>query len=177
MLATWVANNSSGVGRMKLDRGYFLTYILLHEAGHIMKGTSAVAFENGQLSQLNVSPSKSKANEEDADEFAAALLRQYSRRTPATNASLEANSVVNELAILGWNMQVYLSVDEFGAIVTGKPGVFFDNGYSHPNLAWRILRTNNLIQRSEETQRLLDVFEEARQRGLSPQPWYERGKP
>lgn len=170
VLATWVANNSLGPGRMTLDRGYFLTFVLLHEVGHILKGTPAVAFENGQLSQLNVAPSKAKANEEDADEFAAALLHQYSRRTPANNASLEANLVVNELAKLSWNMQAYRTLDEFGAFAMGKPGVFFDNGYSHPNLAWRILRTNNLIERSEVTQQLLDVFEEARQRGPSSPP-------
>lgn len=65
-LATWVINNSLGPGRMTLDRNYFLTFVLLHEAGHISKGTPAAAFENGRLSQLNVAPSKAKANEEDA---------------------------------------------------------------------------------------------------------------
>ncbi|ULA63278.1 MAG: hypothetical protein LZF86_100279 [Nitrospira sp.] len=78
--------------------------------------------------------------------------------------------MVNELAKLSWNMQAYRTLDEFGAFALGVPGVFFDNGYSHPNLAWRILRTNNLIERSDATQQLLDAFEAARQRSSNPTP-------
>lgn len=47
-----------------------MTYVLLHEAGHIAKHTPSGAFEEGVLNQLNIDPTKAKANEEDADEFA-----------------------------------------------------------------------------------------------------------
>lgn len=174
VLASWTANNSKGIGRMSIDRGYFLTYVLLHEAGHITKHTPSGAFEEGVLNQLNIDPTKAKANEEDADEFAADLLRKFSRQTPANNTSLEANWVVNELSKLSWNMQAFRTLDEFGAFAVGKPGVYFDTGYSHPNLAWRILRVNNLIQHTEATQTLLNSFEEARQRGANPEPLYQR---
>jgi hypothetical protein len=173
LLSTWVANNSRGTGRLKLDRGYFLTFILLHEAGHIAAGTPAAAFDRGGLSQLNIDPSRAKANEEDADEFAASLLRRVATQTPASADSLEANLVVNELFKLSWNMQAFRTLDEFGAFAVGKPGVFFDAGYSHPNLAWRILRSNYLIQPSDATRQLLEAFDEARQRGASSRPLFE----
>ena len=37
---------------------------------------------------------------------------------------------------------VSMCLDEFGAFAAGKPGVLFDNGYTLPNLALRILRSN-----------------------------------
>lgn len=91
---------------------------------------------------------------------------------PAHNTPLEANWVVNELSKLSWNMQAFRTLDEFGSFAIGKPDVYFDNGYSHPNLAWRILRVNNLIQQTQDSQALLDFFEEARQRGANPEPLY-----
>lgn len=175
-LTAWVANNSRGAGRMMLDRGYFLTFVLLHEAGHIAKGTSAAAIENGIMTQLNIAPSVAKSNEEDADEFATQLLRRYATQTPANATTLDANWVVNELVKLSWNMQAYRSIDEFGAFSVGKPGVYFDNGYTHPNLAWRILRANDLIQKTAATRELLETFEDARQRGAAPKPLYQRAR-
>ncbi len=173
-LSTWTAFNSKGVGRLTIDRDYFLTFVLLHEAGHIQAGTAAAAFKNGEISQLNVDPSKEKADERRADEFAAELLRQRAYATPASSSSIAANFVVNELVKLGWNMQAFRTLDEFASFSTGKPSVYFDDGYTHPNMALRILRTNNLIQRTAETQSLLDAFEQARQRGANPKPLYQQ---
>lgn len=177
VLATWVKNNSTGPGRMMLDHGYFLTFILLHEAGHISKGSPAAVFKDGRLSQLNIAPSRAKANEEDADEFAAVLLRRYAQMKPASNISLDANRVVNELTKLSWNMQAYRTIEEFSAFSVGVPDVFFDNSYSHPNLAWRILRTNNLIERSDATRQLLEAFEAARERASTAAPLYNHDNP
>lgn len=174
VLVSWVNNNSDGNGRVSIDKNYFLTYILLHESGHIATQSASGAFNEGPFNQLNIDPSKAKANEEDADEFAANILRQYSRQTPANQSSIEANWVINELSKLSWNMQAFQSLDEFGAFAVGKPSVYFDNGYSHPNMAWRVLRINNLIQSSEATRSLLDLFEEARQRGANPAPLHQR---
>lgn len=173
-LSTWTAFNSKGVGRLTIDRDYFLTFVLIHEAGHIQAGTAAAAFKDGEISQLNVDPSKEKADERRADEFAAELLRQRAYAMPATSSSIAANFVVNELVKLGWNMQAFRTLDEFASFSTGKPSVYFDDGYTHPNMALRILRTNNLIQRTAETQALLDAFEQARQRGANPKPLYRQ---
>jgi hypothetical protein len=173
-LAAWVAFNSKGTGRLALDRGYFLTFVLLHEAGHIKDGTPGAAFENGVVTQLNIDPSKAKSNERRADEFAAEQLRRLSRSTPATSNSLEANFVVIEIGKLSWNMQAFRTLDEFGSFAVGKPSVYFDDGYTHPNLALRILRTNDLIQQTPQTRDLLQNFEEARTRGAEPRPVYQK---
>lgn len=170
----WLRGHSTGTGRLSLEPKYLLTYMLLHEVGHLAKKTSGAEFNNGDLSQLNIDPSLAKAGEEDADEFAAGLVRERSRSVPASTTSLEANWVAIELSKLSWNMQAYRTLDEFGAFATGKPTVFFDQNLTHPNLAWRVLRSNYLIQQSKETKELLDAFEEARQRGANPQPLYRR---
>ena len=174
VLADWVTSNSQGSGRLELDRGNFLVFVLLHEAGHLAKSTPAAVFERGDMSQLNIEPSKAKAAEEEADDFAAEVLKRRARQAQVNEVSIDANWVLNELTKLSWNMQAFRSLDEFGAFAVGKPSVFFDNGYSHPNLAWRILRVNYLIQQSKEAQYLLDAFEDARRRGADPKPLYQQ---
>lgn len=176
LLSQWSTAHSKGDGRWELDRRELLTYMLLHEVGHLAKGTSGGAVEHGELTQFNVDPAVAKVNEEDADGFAADLLRGYFRRTPVTDASIEANKVATQLLYLSWNMQRYRAIDQFAAWTVGKPSVYFDNGYSHPNLAWRVLRSNYLIHRNEQTKMLLDEFEAARKRGMQAAPVYERRK-
>lgn len=169
----WVRAHSTGQGRMSLEPKYLLTFMLLHEVGHLSKQTAGAEFTNGALSQLNIDPSLAKANEEKADEFAAELLRRWGQSAPVSTTSLEANWVAIELAKLSWNMQAYRTLDEFGAMETGKPSVFFDQNLTHPNLGWRVLRSNYLIQQSEEAKALLDAFEEARQKGADGHLLYE----
>jgi hypothetical protein len=159
---------------MALDHGYILAFMLLHEVGHIAHGHAAAEFSKGALSQLNIDPSLAKAREEEADEFASVLIRDLSRSSPATNTSMTANLVAMELLKISWNMQAYRTLDEFAASATGKPSVFFDRSYSHPNLAWRILRSNYKIQESEQAKDLLDAFETARQKGVNPAILYPR---
>lgn len=177
LLSSWAAAHSQGAGRLDLDREALLTFMLLHEAGHLSKGTTGGTIEQGNLTQLNIEPALAKRSEEDADEFAVTLLRDYFRRVPATSASLEANAVVNELLKLSWNMQAYRTLDEFAASATGKQSVYFDNGYTHPNLAWRILRSNYLIHQNEATKMLLDEFEAARKRGTKVAPVFDSRQP
>lgn len=176
LLSQWAAAHSRGSGRMELDRGPLLVFMLLHEAGHLAKGTDGGAIEKGELTQYNVDPARAKVNEEDADTYAVELLRGYFRRTPATSTSLEANAVVTELVKLSWNMQAYRTIDEFAAWTVGKPSVYFDNGYTHPNLAWRVLRSNYLIHQNDATKMLLDDFEAARKRGANTAPVFDARK-
>ena len=159
---------------MDVDRSLVLTFMLLHEVGHVVRGDNAGDFSNGEFSQLNTDRTIAKSQEEKADDFAAKLVRDLIRESRVSDATLAANWVALELTKLSWNMQAYRTLDEFGAAATGKSSVFFDQNYSHPNLAWRILRSNFLIQQSPETQKLLEAFEEARQRGMNPQPLYSR---
>lgn len=169
----WLRAHSTGPGRMSLEPKHLLTFMLLHEVGHLSNRTSGAKFTNGTLSQLNIDPSLAKANEEKADEFAVGLVRKWIQSIPASPPSLEANWVAIELTKFSWNIQAYRTLDEFSALETGKPSVFFDQNLTHPNLAWRVLRSNYLIQQSEEAEALLDLFEEARQRAVDPYPLYE----
>lgn len=126
------------------------------------------------MSQLNVEPSRAKVAEEEADDFAADILKTRANQMPAGDVSLAANWVVTELSKLSWNMQAFRTLDEFGAFAVGKPSVYFDAGYSHPNLSWRILRVADRIQGSDSTRYMLETFEEARRRGADPRPLYQR---
>jgi hypothetical protein len=174
LLKSFMDQHTKGPGRFELDAASLLTFMLLHEAGHIRSNSAGVEFDQGEMSQLNIEPSRAKASEEDADEFAAMLIREHAQPGGDVTTFLAAHEVAMQLSKLSWNMQAYRTLDEFGAAATGKRSVFFDLNYSHPNLAWRILRSNYLIQRTTETKQLLDSFEEIRQRGLSPEPLYRR---
>lgn len=172
LLAGWIQQNSAGTGRFELNAEASLSFILLHEIGHVVHGTRAVQFHDGVASQLNIDPTIAKDNEEAADEFASSILKRWSEFTPANSASISANAIVNELGKISWNMQAFRTLDEFGAFAAGKPAVFQDLGFSHPNLAWRILRSNYLIRPTPENRYLLDMFEEARERSAHPEPLF-----
>lgn len=172
LFANWLKAHSTGDGRLDLDPACMLTFMLLHEIGHITQRSAAGEFSNGELSQLNIEPSIAKANEEKADNFAIALVRE--EMSKVSPASLDANFVAMELAKLGWNMQAYRTLDEFGSWAVGKPSVFFDQTYSHPNLAWRMLRGNHRLHNSEASRALLEAFEDARRRGASREPIYRK---
>lgn len=174
LLAAFVDRHSKGTGRLGLDAPLLLSFMLLHEAGHIRRDSAGVQFDRGEMSQLNIEPSKAKASEEEADEFAAVLIRENAKPGRDVNSFLTANGIAMQLTNLGWNMQAYRTLDEFGAAATAKRSVYFDQNYSHPNLAWRILRSNYLIQQTPVAKQLLESFEEIRRRGLSPEPIYKR---
>ncbi|MDM0071483.1 hypothetical protein [Variovorax sp. J31P207] len=167
-LAAWVALNSTGTARLTIDRDYFLTSVLLHEAGHVQPGTAAAAFKDREMIQLKVDASKEKADERRA----AGLPRRRANTKPANAASIAENFVGRELIRLRWNIQAYRTLDEFGSFAAGKPTVYFDDGYTDLNMALRILRSNDPIQASPETRQILDAFEEARLRRANPQPLY-----
>jgi len=172
-LASWIAKHGTGSGRLELDEPRLLGFMLLHEVGHLVKNSTGMDFENGELSELNTDPSIAKAHEEDADEFASGLVRKAMLSKPVSDASIEANWVATSLVELSWNMQAHRSLDEFGATAIGKPAVFFDPNLSHPNLDWRILRSNYLIQQTPQAKALLDSFVDARHRGEDPEPLYQ----
>lgn len=144
----FIKEQTTGSGRLSLDAGYVLTFMLLHEVGHVAKSTAGADFQNGELSELNIEPSTAKVEEDEADEFAASLVKTLMQRKPVSSQSLEATTVAMALGNLSWNMQAYRSLDEFGALAVGKPSVFFDKNLSHPNLHWRVLRMNHLIHGS-----------------------------
>ncbi len=173
-LVRWIGGHEAGAGRQSLDHQDLLAFMLLHEVGHILDGSYGADFAHGGLTQLNIEPSLAKAAEEKADAYAAALVRRHFYSDPPSDATLAAGRLSMVLGNLSWNMQAYRTLDEFGASVTGKRSVYFDHGYSHPNLAWRVVRSNHLIHDDEATAWLLRDFENSRAIGANPQPLYRR---
>lgn len=171
-LQAFIKEQTTGSGRMSLDAKYVLTFMLLHEVGHLKKQTPGADFANGDMSQLNLDSSLEKAAETDADRFAADVIRSLINQKKGTMLGIEAAWVSKELVTLSWNMQAYISLDHFGATAVGSPSVFFDKNLSHPNLVWRVLSVNYLIQQTDVSKELLDSFESARQRGSNPEPLY-----
>ncbi len=175
ILKQWIAANSTGSGRLELDPAYLLAFMFLHELGHLQHGHHATDFVEGKLMQLNIEPSIAKQHEKLADEFAAAIIQQAVHGSQAASAtSLEATFLAAELTKLSWNLQARRSLDFFGSDVLGTPEVFFDSGYSHPNLSWRILRVNHLIHQTHESRTLLEKFEQSKIRGAEPEPLFKR---
>ena len=173
-LAAWLEPHTKGSAALSIDLPYLAAFILLHEVGHIDSGHAAGQYNDGAWSQLNIEPSRRKAQEEAADDFAAGLIRDLVRTTSGT-PSLTAAMISMQLTSLSWNMQAHRTIEEFGATATGKPSVFFDSSYSHPNLAWRILRSNHQIHGSADSKALLDGFEQARERGARQEPIFRKG--
>jgi len=173
-LDAFVTRNSTGAGRMTLDAGRVLTFMLLHEIGHLLNNTPGADFHNGQMFQLNIEDSLAKDAESDADNFAADLLKRLALQSGTSALTIYANWITIELTKMSWNMQAFRTLDEFASFAVGKPAVYFDDSYTHPNLALRILHINDRIHSSEATRALLQAFENARFRGANPQPLYQR---
>ena len=85
------------------------------------KGSAGGDFVNGSLTQLNIEPSRAKAAEENADQFAADLIRKHANQV--SKSSLQANFIAVQLSTLSWNMQAFISLDQFGATALGTPSV------------------------------------------------------
>jgi hypothetical protein len=169
----WIAGHSTGTARLTLDEADVLAFMLLHELGHLRQFEHVVDFDRGELVALNVEPSLDKAREERADEFAANLVRSGLSAGKPMDVALTAGAISVALSSLSWNLQASRSLDEFGSAALGTPSAFFDVGYSHPNLGWRVLRVNDLIQQSALSRQLLEGFEAARGRGANPKPIYQ----
>ena len=174
VLSALIKKHTKGTARMGIDTDYFLAFMLLHEVGHIKAGNSAVEFKDGELAQLNLSASLAKLREEEADEYAATLIRNQATKEVVDDASLTALWISTALSNLSWNMQAYRTLDQFGSSVTGSPEVYFDQSYSHPNLAWRVLRSNHQIQNTKETEELLREFERIQQISIDAVPLYQK---
>lgn len=163
-LASWsMLHMGTNSALISYDREAFLAYMLLHEAGHIINdgrfGENAATVRVS--SSFNRDPTLQKEREVAADTYAAETVKEALKQK-GSERGLAASNVAMSLSELSWNLQVHRSLDSFGATITKAPAVFWDSGLSHPNLEWRILRANALIQGTEASAGLLRSFEESR---------------
>lgn len=79
-----------------------------------------------------------------------------------TDAGLVAAQIAMTLSQVSWNLGAHRLLDDFGGTALKKRSLFWDFGLSHPNLEWRILNVNHMINPTEATTQLLHDFENKR---------------
>lgn len=139
-----------------------LTLLLLHELGHIHLGHYGAFIPSTQAPALNLRPTASKEREEDADAFAAGILRDEIATMGTGEAYIPGLMVITFVSSLSFVISTEASLDCFGCRVLGSPDIFWDHSQSHENLEYRLLKMNHAIAPSEISQQLLDDYEHAR---------------
>ena len=139
----------------------YLGLIFLHEIGHIYLNHSGShqALPERLDPELNLVGNSGKTTELAADQFAAEQIR----------TGEWVNTLELRLALLSiiWNFNIWRALEFFGSTELFVPAVYWDQGYSHPNLAFRMLIIADLVHHSENSHQMLKMFVEGRER----KPW------
>jgi hypothetical protein len=143
-----------------------LALLLLHELGHIHHGHYGGFIPSDQGPALNLNPTASKEREEDADEFAAGILRDEIAAMDKGEAYIPGVMVITFVSSLSFVISTQASLDCFGCRVLGSPDIFWDHSQSHENLEYRLLKMNHAIAPSDTSQQLLDDYEGARDESI-----------
>jgi hypothetical protein len=140
-----------------------LTFLLLHEMGHIRLGHYGPFLPDPGKAILNLDENDTKAQEDAADAFAAEVLRTQLGALDSGTPVMAAMNVIMFVQSLSFIVSSRASIDNFGARVLGDPAIFWDHSRSHPNFEYRLLKINHAISPTETSQALLDDYEAARQ--------------
>ena len=157
----WAANYEliSGLSDESILSGTdVMTYFLLHEVGHIRNGHAGRALGSGDSSNFNREDTSTKQNESAADSFAASIIAEG--KDGDLELSLLANSIQLKLAMLSFDLQGIRVTQNFGCSATDSPCAFHDKGDTHPNLEYRFLRVNCLLD--EQYCPMLEDYEKRR---------------
>ena len=141
---------------LKLDDNMVLAFFLLHELGHIHQGEASEAIGTNGIS-YNISDTHQKALERAADEYAASKIREAANKR-GTSRATTAMQVEMALTNLSWNLASNRLLNHFGGTSLNSPNLFWDNGYTHPNIELRILTVNDLIDKTEDSHKLIEDF-------------------
>ena len=165
-LQSWLREKTgSSNALLSIDPSALLGYMLLHEIGHLVakhvpiEGSAAAA---APVTQFNRDPTAQKEREQQADRYAAGVLSAAASEM-GTARGLAAAKVGLTLSMLSWNLAAHRLLDDFGATAVRKPALFWDAGYSHPNLELRILTVNAMVDGSETAIQLLKDFQGIRE--------------
>jgi hypothetical protein len=161
-MQAWLASASGTQGDMRVEGVDALTFMMLHELGHIAHGNQASAFAPlpAQASDTNQVSTAQKCREFGADAWAADQVRRAF--TPGNSGFFASMNVQFALSAIGWNLARRRLIDNFGATVLRDPRVLFDQGYSHPNFELRILVANELVSGTSAAKALREEFESMR---------------
>jgi hypothetical protein len=174
----WLADKTgAGTGLLTIEPRFLLAYMLMHEVGHVVAKDAtradAGAAAPAGTTPLNRDPTAQKNREIAADRFAAGAIA--SARDAGSSQGLAAMQVMMALSSLSWNLAAHRLIDDFGGTAVRKRSLFWDDGYSHPNLELRVLTVNALIARTEAAEQLLKDFQGLRDGG--PIIWYQQTAP
>lgn len=139
-----------------------LALLLMHELGHIHLGHYGGFIPTDQPPALNLNLTASKRREEDADAFAAGILRREIAAIDKGEAYFPSLMVITFVSKLSLVISTQAMFDCFGCRVLGSPDIFWDHSQSHENLEYRLLKMSHAIAPSETSQQLLDDYENAR---------------
>ncbi|MGO7968156.1 hypothetical protein ACC720_32535 [Rhizobium ruizarguesonis] len=163
-LIAWLANSSNPEkADLAVDQVDALTFMMLHELGHIAHGDNvggAFAPLPTQASDVNLVSTAEKTREFAADAWAADQIRRaFAPGYPGFSASM---NVQLALSGMGWNLARRRLVDNFGATALHDPRLILDSGYTHPNFELRVLVSNELVSGSPAAKALREEFEKMR---------------
>ena len=144
-----------------------LAYFLLHEAGHIDKEHPGRGISDAS-GNFNTTPTVSKQREDQADQFAADLIRTAVQDTSNFDRLSAGGWVSIALSDLSFAITGNRVIGNFGGSTLNRPSLFLDDGSSHPNFELRILRVNHQIQSTATSKQLLDDFLERRRSAEAP---------
>jgi hypothetical protein len=99
------------------------------------------------------------ASRQWVDRFAASQIKSHSL--------VDTFDLRMALEDIVWNMNAWHSLQYFGSDATFVPAVYWDEGYSHPNLEFRMLIIADLVESNQLSHQMLQAFVDARNR----KPW------
>jgi hypothetical protein len=150
---------------LSVDPAATLAFLLLHETGHVAASNCHDASFVAGKQVLTLSENDSKANEIRADQFAAqALNATQGKRWEVRNAAMSVEMAVSTLSFLVSGNRI---VSHPGASLLGSRDVFWDLGYTHPNLEWRLLSMSYALHPSPDAQQVLSDFDSNRHKGVN----------
>lgn len=158
-LERWLAKYQSE-DSLNADPAMMLTFLLLHEVGHLEHSDCGHNAVDGSDGTYNVDKNAAKAAEVAADHYAAeSLLRADHADWKAKLSAMNTEMAITTFSFLVAGERI---VTYPGASVLPTPDVFWDSGLSHPNLEWRLLEVSYELHPTADSKQLLAEFEAAR---------------
>lgn len=159
-IRAWAARGETVDGEQSLafDLPYLMTFMLLHEAGHVSAGDPG-RLDAGEEGVIGPEErlSTEQCREVRADAFAAGAIRTATQQV-GKPGWLEASWTANELSKLSWNLFGKRLLDQFPAEALGLAEVFGDPAYTHPNTDLRVYAVNADIAADDTSRQLLQTF-------------------
>ncbi len=150
----WNGDQATG---LQIEPAAIVTWILLHELGHIHAADSGALEAAPAVRGSDFSNTEQKRRELSADAFAVGLIKKADATQP-TAAFLAGMKASLAMTQLSRNLQRDRQLSMFGASVLATPGAFGDVGDTHPNLELRVLISLVMLNDSDESRALLDQF-------------------